>query len=56
MYIAGKVKGIVDLNGVDLNPLGVTMVIEVFKALYKWLGKLIYLTNIHLNYLLLSSK
>ena len=52
----GKVEGIVDLNGTDLNPLGVTTVIKVFKALYKGLGKLVYLTNISLNYLLLSSK
>jgi hypothetical protein len=50
------VEGIVDLNGADLNPLGVTAVVKVFKALYKGLGKLIYLTNISLNYLPLGSK
>ena len=49
-------EGIVDLNSVDLNPLGVTAVIEAFKALYKGLGKLAYLTNISLNYLPLGSK
>ena len=45
-----------DLNGVDLNPLGVTAVVEVFKALCKGLSKFIYLTNISLNHLLLGSK
>ena len=56
MYIAGKVEGIVDLNSIDLNPLGVTIVVKAFKALYKGLGKLVYLTNISLNYLLLGSE
>jgi len=56
LYIAGKVEGIVDLNSTDLNPLGIITVVEVFKALYKGLGKLIYLTNISLNYLPLDSK
>jgi hypothetical protein len=50
------VEGIIDLNGVDLNPLGVAAVIKVFKALYKGLGKLMYLTNISLNHLLLGSE
>ena len=52
----GKVEGIIDLNNADLNPLGVATVIKVFKALYKGLGKFIYLTNISLNHLLLGSK
>ena len=56
MYIAGKVEGIVNLNSIDLNPLGVTIIVKVFKALYKGLGKLIYLTNISLNHLPLGSK
>ena len=56
MYIVGKVEGIVDLNSADLNPLGVTVVVEVFKALYKGLGKLVHLTNISLNHLLLGNK
>jgi hypothetical protein len=54
--IAGKVESIVDLNGVDLNPLGVAIVIKVFKALYKGLSKFIYLTDIGLNHLPLGSK
>jgi hypothetical protein len=45
-----------DLNSTDLNPLGVTAVIKVFKTLYKGLSKLIYLTNISLNYLPLGSE
>ena len=45
-----------DLNSTDLNPLGITTVVKVFKALYKGLSKLIYLTNISLNYLPLGSK
>jgi len=49
-------EGIVDLNSVDLNPLGVTVVVEVFKALYKGLGKLMHLTNVSFNHLLLGSK
>ena len=56
MYIVGKVEGIIDLNNIDLNPLGVAVVIKVFKALYKGLSKLIYLTNISLNYLPLGSE
>ena len=56
MYIAGKVEGIINLNNIDLNPLGVATVIKIFKALYKRLGKLIYLTNISLNYLPLNNK
>ena len=56
MYIAGKVEGIIDLNSIDLNPLGIIMVIKVFKVLYKGLSKLIYLTNISLNYLPLGSE
>jgi len=46
----------VDLNSADLNFLGVTMVVEVFKTLYKGLGKLMHLTNISLTHLLLSNK
>ena len=45
-----------DLNNIDLNPLGITTVVKVFKALYKGLGKFIYLTNISLNHLLLGSE
>ena len=56
MYITDKVEGIVDLNNADSNPLGVITVVEVFKALYKGLGKLVHLTNVSLNHLLLSSE
>ena len=56
MYIADKVEDIIDLNSVNLNPLGVTIVVEVFKALYKGLSKLMHLTNIRFNNLLLGSK
>jgi hypothetical protein len=56
LYIAGKVEGIVDLNSIDLNSLGITAVVKVFKALYKGLGKLMYLTNVSLNHLLLGSE
>ena len=52
----GKVEGIVDLNNTDLNPLGVTIVVKAFKALYKGLGKLVYLTNVSLNHLPLGSE
>ena len=45
-----------DLNSIDLNPLGVAAVVEIFKALYKGLSKLIYLTNISLNHLPLGNK
>ena len=51
-----KVEGIVNLNSTDLNPLGVTVVVKAFKALYKGLSKLTYLANISLNYLPLGSK
>ena len=56
MYIAGKVEGIINLNNIDLNSLGVAAVVKIFKALYKGLSKLIYLTNISLNHLPLGSK
>ena len=56
MYVAGKVEDIMDLNSANLNPLGVTAVVEVFKALYKGLSKLTHLTNIRFNNLLLGSK
>jgi len=56
LYIADKIKGIVDLNSADLNPLGIIAVVKVFKALYKGLGKPAYLTNVSLNHLLLGSK
>ena len=56
MYIAGKVEDIIDLNSANSNPLGVTIVVEVFKALYKGLSKLTHLTNIRFNNLLLGSK
>ena len=49
-------EGIVDLNNIDLNPLGIITVIKAFKILYKKLGKLAYLTNISLNYLPLGSE
>ena len=45
-----------DLNGADLNPLGIIAVIKAFKALHKGLGKFTYLTNVRLNHLPLGSK
>ena len=56
LYIVDKVEDIIDLNSINLNPLGITTVVEVFKALYKGLSKLTHLTNIRFNNLLLGSK
>ena len=56
MYIVGKIKGIVNLSSADLNPLGIIVVIKVFKALYKRLDKLMHLININLNHLLLGNE